>query len=323
MIIPQLIEPANVPFAMAPAATFGVYAIQAVLQGSQTLNTIQAFTSLALITLVTDPAARLLSAVPNLASSIGSFNRIQNYLLLESRKDQRNYSQIPLCASDVGQSLIDFQSEDPSLTSDNWMVCLSDASFRPAPEAKIVLKNISMNIRKGSLVMVTGSVGAGKSTLLKAILGELACEEGTVSVASKHIGFCAQSPWLQNGTIQQAICGFEEFKSKSADETWYDTVLEVCALNYDISRFVAGDQTIIGSRGAALSGGQRHRIALARALYARPKIFLLDDILSALDKQTEKHVTDKLFGTMGAFSKLGATVVMVTHASRLKQICPV
>ena len=127
------------------------------------------------------------------------------------------------------------------------------------------------------------------------------------------MAYCSQSPWLQSGSIRAAIIGVSD--EKLVDETWYNTVIDACALMFDLSKFRLGDQTLIGSRGVTLSGGQKHRVALARALYARPEVFLLDDVLSALDKRTEKTIADKLLGSNGLFKKLGATVVLVTHAS--------
>jgi len=77
---------------------------------------------------------------------------------------------------------------------------------------------------------------------------------------------------------------------------------------------------LIGSRGITLSGGQKHRVALARALFSRTDIFILDDILSALDKKTERVVIEKLFGTRGLFRRISATVIMVTHSSMYLQV---
>ena len=287
---------------MAPAATFGVYAIQAMIQGSESLSTVQIFTSLALITLVSYPATRLLAAAPNLAASVGCFDRIQEYLLADSRVDERLYSVRPP------------PDKVTAVAGETSAIRLQNASIRPAPGTECVLEKICVSISQGDLVMITGPVGVGKTTLLKAILGELPCDEGSIWVQSAHMAYCSQSPWLQNGTIRQAICGAEE--DKVVDTTWYSTVLDACALSQDILKFPAGDRTIVGSRGATLSGGQQHRVALARAIYSRARIFLLDDVLSALDKETENFITERLFETKGIFSQLGATVVMVTHASQ-------
>ena len=100
------------------------------------------------------------------------------------------------------------------------------------------------------------------------------------------------------------------------DEDWYDTVVDASALTHDISNFPNGDLTVIGSRGITLSGGQKHRVALARALYSRCDVFVLDDILSALDKKTERIIIEKLFGTKGLLLRINATVIMTTHSSK-------
>ncbi|KAG0653052.1 abc multidrug transporter B [Hyphodiscus hymeniophilus] len=306
---------ANVPEVIAPAATFGVYAIQAAMLGSETLNTVQAFTSLALIKLVSYPSTRLLAALPNLAASIGCLDRVQDFLLAEPRTDGRLCSELPHSLPGDGKAPIGKPSEAViPMTDDELAIRIDGTSIRPAPGAENVLDNVSLNIMKGSLVMITGPVGCGKTTLLKAILGEVPCNEGTVYVHSKQMAYWSQSPWLQNVSIRQTICGTME--EKSIDEGWYETVLEACALTHDISRFSAGDQMVVGSRGISLSGGQQHRLALARAIYARPKIFILDDVLSALDKETEKYIVRRLFGDSGIFAQLGATVLMVTHATQ-------
>lgn len=298
---------------MAPAATFGVYAIQASMHGSSFLDIAKAFTSLALITLVSYPATRLLAAVPNLAASVGCFDRITEYLVAVSRADQRI---CPADASDIPDTGKHLSRDQLSIITPvmegNMAICLDNASIRPAPGANILLRNVDLSIKKGGILMITGPVGVGKTTFLKLILGELSCDEGRLCVVSKHIAYCSQSPWLRNGTIRQAVCGTEEDK---VDETWFETVMDACAMNHDISRFRAGNRTVIGSRGSTLSGGQKQRVALARALYSRAKIFLLDDVLSALDKETEKSVTVRLFGDRGLFHQLGATVIMVTHSS--------
>jgi ATP-binding cassette subfamily C (CFTR/MRP) protein 1 len=145
------------------------------------------------------------------------------------------------------------------------------------------------------------------------------------------MGYCAQTPWLQNGTIQQNICGFID--ESDIDKVWYRTVLYACALEQDMALLDEGDQSMVGSKGVTLSGGQRQRVvgvldclrrmdanklqALARAVYARLNIVLLDDVLSALDSNTERQIVERLLGANGMFRKLGTTVVLVTHSSKL------
>ena len=315
-----------------PAATFVVYSIQAALQGSDHLDTNQAFTSLAIINLVTEPAARLLAALPRTTSRLGSFNRIQQFLLTTSRTDQRSCSEASMeltreVRSEVskGPASVSIQTGsdselDPkhiqsgnSATHPGSLAALVEtADIRPAEDAEVVLHNISLRIDQGSIVMIVGPVGAGKTTLLRALLGEVPCINGRISVMTRHIAYCAQTPWLPNSTVREAICG----PVSPIDETWYQTIVHACALDHDIVNLPNGHQTRIGSRGIVLSGGQKQRIALARAVYSRCSIFIFDDVFSALDKRTERTVVDRIFGPEGLIRKLGSTVVLVTHASQ-------
>ena len=176
---------ANSPSVMVPAATFSVYAIQAYLQGTESLNTVQAFTSLALIHLLTTPTAILLQAVPTAASSIGCFDRIQNYLLSESRVDGRIILPKVMALSGIAGEHEDNEAE-PS--PETLMVEIENASFRPAIDAEIVLPAVSLQIRCGATVMITGPVGAGKTTLLKAIIGDILPDSGAVYVKTRKMG---------------------------------------------------------------------------------------------------------------------------------------
>ncbi|KAH0285505.1 putative multidrug resistance protein, partial [Aureobasidium sp. EXF-3399] len=135
----------------------------------------------------------------------------------------------------------------------------------------------------------------GKSTLLQALLGEI-----------------TQHPWLTNTTIRSTIIG-----SSEANDTWYETVLAACDLDEDIKNLPEGDKTVVGSAGTALSGGQKQRLTLARAVYSRAPVLLLDDIFSGLDRRTEDRILDSLFGVQGLLRKTDrSTVVLVTHAER-------
>jgi ATP-binding cassette, subfamily C (CFTR/MRP), member 1 len=161
--------------------------------------------------------------------------------------------------------------------------------------------------------MVIGPVGAGKSSLLLGLLGELRSNKGFIRLYPETIGYCSQSAWLPNATIKQIISGADEICDE-VDEVWFRTVLYSCVLDVDIQLFPQGVDSVIGSRGLSLSGGQRQRLALARAVYQRPVLMLLDDIFSALDAKTETLVFERLFSATGLFRKQATTVVLATHA---------
>lgn len=117
------------------------------------------------------------------------------------------------------------------------------------------LQAINLAVPRGKITMVVGPVGCGKSTLIKAILGELPVMGGTVQLSSMRIALCDQTPWHVNGTVQQSIVGASDF-----DQRWYAAVVRSCALDEDLRQLPQGDQTQIGSKGIALSGGQSQRI---------------------------------------------------------------
>lgn len=161
--------------------------------------------------------------------------------------------------------------------------------------------------------MIIGPVGSSKITLLKAILQEVPVG-GSISRHFSSVALATQSAWLPNASVQSLICGMRS--STAMDERFYTQVLHACALTQDIEQLAIDDRTIIGSRGVTLSGGQRQRIALARAVYARENLILLDDILSALNASTEQLVVSRLPGKQGLLRKYGATILLVTHSVR-------
>jgi len=187
------------------------------------------------------------------------------------------------------------------------------AYIRPSKDASFIVRDLNMEVKPGTLTVIAGPIGSGKSTILKAILGEILCESGSMNIVSSNLAYCAQSPWLRNTSIQQSISELAD--DCALDEAWYNTVVYSCALNQDMEQFPDGDRTMIGSQGSMLSGGQRMRITLARALYSKPNIVLLDDVLSSLDETTGDLVMQRLFSPHGIFRKLGTTIVLVTHTS--------
>ncbi|GJN76137.1 hypothetical protein PLICBS_010249 [Purpureocillium lilacinum] len=156
---------------------------------------------------------------------------------------------------------------------------------------------------------IGGLFGSGKSTLLKAMLGEARLLRGHVHLARGPVAYCDPTAWLRLGSVRDNILGPSKF-----DEKWYATVLRACALERDVSQLDDGDMTCVGSGGNALSGGQKQRVSLARAVYSRCPILLLDNVFSALDQQTARGVFARLLGAGGLLREAGRTVVLATHA---------
>ena len=149
---------------------------------------------------------------------------------------------------------------------------------------KQTLTNVCLSVDKGDLVFITGPVGCGKSSILYSILREIPLLKGTISCDGK-VAWLGQQPWVFSGTIRENIL-FGEL----LDPQKYHAILHACDLHRDLQKFPDEDMTLIGERGIVLSGGQRTRVGLARALYSDADIYLLDDPLSALDTKVGYHV---------------------------------
>ncbi|KAI4485478.1 hypothetical protein M0804_006983 [Polistes exclamans] len=148
------------------------------------------------------------------------------------------------------------------------------------------LTRINLSIEPASLVAIVGQVGSGKSSLLQIILEELPVQEGFLKISGK-VAYVSQQPWIFASSIRQNIL-FGHIMDKSR----YKKTIQVCQLNEDIASFPHGDKTIVGERGISLSGGQRARINLARAVYANADIYLLDDPLSAVDARVSRRILE-------------------------------
>ncbi|THH08106.1 hypothetical protein EW145_g2928 [Phellinidium pouzarii] len=189
-----------------------------------------------------------------------------------------------------------------------------------APEAdhQFELHDISVVFPEGELTVITGPTASGKTAILLGLLGEMTLLPGEGRILmhkdpsrvdeqgyTHTIAYAAQTPWLQHQSIKDNILFGHTY-----DEARYNAVIEACALRTDLGIFEDGDATEIGARGVSLSGGQKARVALARAVYARSKYVLLDDPLSAVDSHTARFLYERLF--LGPLLK-NRTVILVTH----------
>jgi ATP-binding cassette subfamily C (CFTR/MRP) protein 1 len=274
----------NFPFLFNGLIVFVIFEVMAAVNGTPRLTAAEAFTSLALLNMIALPAARLLRSIPRCLASMGNVQRIESFLRSEKFEDWRGDLE------DDGRVVVEV---DGLSTKENKEV-----------------KPINFKAIKGSLTMVIGPVGCGKSTLLRCMQGEVKATSGSVSLSAKLVGYCGQAPWLPNDTIRSAIIGPS---TSTEDEHWYKKILSLCCLDTDFDQFPKGDLAEVGSKGLKLSGGQKQRIALARVLYARCPILLLDDFISGLDERTRNTIVNRLFVPDGFIKQQGITVILVTH----------
>ena len=170
-------------------------------------------------------------------------------------------------------------------------------------EVNNTLENISFEATSGTLTALVGPVGSGKGSVLHAILGEMPTQSGKIQI-NGSTSYASQEPWVFSGSVRQNILFGQAY-----DADRYQKVLNVCALEHDISKMDHGDLTLVGERGVSLSGGQKARVNLGRAIYRDADIYLLDDPLSAVDAHVGKHLFEECIKN---FLK-DKVVLLVTH----------
>ncbi|KAF2472940.1 putative ATP-binding cassette transporter [Lindgomyces ingoldianus] len=300
----------NVMFQMTTLATYVTFVVIAVTRrDGPSLDFKVLYGSLSALKLVTSPMILVLQQIPQIMASWASLERIQSFLHGDS---------ISHYAGDglPGSTGIDRIELDPIQTRESFkrqtpsfIVSMENATFA-IDDTKSLLFNIQLELPPQSLNMVVGKVGSGKSLLLRSLIGETKLLCGSFQAPSSGTAFCDQTVWLRNATVRENIIAEDTF-----EEPWYNSVVWSCGLVQDLTEMKKGDMTLIGSKGISLSGGQKNRISLARALYARKPILVADDIFSGLDSATEKLVFDRVFGRNGLLRKSGAMVILATHAT--------
>ncbi|OAA72471.1 multidrug resistance-associated protein 5 [Cordyceps fumosorosea ARSEF 2679] len=148
------------------------------------------------------------------------------------------------------------------------------------------LQDLNFTAGRKELLAVIGSVGCGKSSLLASLAGDMRKTEGEVVFGASR-AFCPQYAWIQNTSLQNNITF-----GKPMEKAWYKEVIDACALRSDLDMLPNGDQTEIGERGITISGGQKQRLNIARAIYFNADIVLMDDPLSAVDAHVGRHIFD-------------------------------
>ncbi|KAK2591549.1 hypothetical protein QQS21_010769 [Conoideocrella luteorostrata] len=281
---------ANALGLFAPVVTVVLFAVVAALRGER-LDTNTAFTTIAVLALVTHPANMIMTIVPSVVGSLANIDRIQCFLLERPRDDCRKIR----ADGDEGVE-----------------VNVDDVTVKFKDKTTSNLEKVSLKLPQHSITICAGPTGCGKTTLAKVILGEVSPTQGTVASKHARIGYCDQRAWIPTGTIRDIICAFGE----TIDEKKYKNVLSICCLDYDLARLSDGDKTVVGSRGVNISGGQRQRLALARLVYSGASIAVLDDTFSALDGTTESQLIENLLGPQGWFRKAKITAFVITNSAQ-------
>ena len=168
---------------------------------------------------------------------------------------------------------------------------------------RALLTDVDLRIPRGRLTVVLGPTGSGKSTLLDSLIGALAVTRGRVA-CSRSVAYVPQQPWIMSATLRDNVVFFG-----AADAAAFERAVASSQLAADLALLADGAETEIGERGINLSGGQKARVSLARAVYASREVYLLDDPLSALDAHVGERVLDDCF--LGALA--GRTRVLATH----------
>lgn len=246
------------------------------------------FPSLSLFLMMNGPILEFPRTLVSSINSLVSFQRVRDFLVSDELSNE-HFERLTPSARNFGETT----------------VLVRNASFgwKRAPEPAF-LRDIYFEARKGELSCIVGKVGCGKTSFLKAILGELHCHTGQIKIRG-NIAYVSQEMWLMNASLRENILFGHKY-----DENFYNLTIEACALTPDIELLPDGDQTEIGEMGISLSGGQKARVSLARAVYARADIYLLDDPLSAVDEHVAAHVMEKVLsseGILGTKTRIFAT----------------
>jgi ABC-type multidrug transport system fused ATPase/permease subunit len=272
---------ADVPTQLGP--------VIALAAARHSLDVASAFTSISLIMILTNPLSQIFQSIPAFIAAFTSLDHIQAYLSKDVTPDYRR----------------------SGTTEMQNMVEVIDATCGWVDGVN-VLNHIYVCIPKGGVTTIVGPSGCGKTTFVKTLLGEVTYFDGQVVLNHQQriIGYCGQLPYLRNATIRDNITGFSEFNASR-----YQDILEATDLTYDLCLMAQGDQTLVGGDGATLSGGQKRRVALARALYVNTQLYIFDEILSGLDAHTAAHVFDNVLGPTGLIKRRGGTVVYCTTST--------
>lgn len=194
---------------------------------------------------------------------------------------------------------------------------VNSVSFRYSENSNYAIKDISFKVESGQTVAIVGASGSGKSTLIDILLGVLTPESGEVLISGIQpaeaikkwpgsIGYVPQETFILNGSIEDNIkMGFDSVPNEI---TLINNSLLLSHLSDFVESLPQGTNTYVGDKGVKISGGQKQRLGIARALFTNPKLLVLDEATSSLDGKTESDITDSIKELKGS-----VTVILIAH----------
>lgn len=302
------------------------------------------FPALSLFHIFTGPVVLLPSLITSVIEASIALDRLTEYLNCEEKGEipasnftvdsshtprDRPQIQINNCDflwdSDLLQKRLALSQLKQSSSYDEEAALLIQEKDSAKSSNKIALQNINLQVKNSEFVCVLGNVGSGKSTLLNAILGELPVlpkltknDNYNNSCSSKFsvngsVAYCSQIPWILNTTVKENILFGSPY-----DEMRYFETINACDLADDLTILPNADETLVGEKGISLSGGQKARLSLARAVYANKDIYILDDILSAVDNHVAKNIIYKVLSSESGMLKDKIRVLVTNNLSVLR-----
>ncbi|XP_078443513.1 multidrug resistance-associated protein 11 isoform X2 [Wolffia australiana] len=265
-------------------STFGLFTLT-----GHPLNAATVFTCVALFNTLISPLNSFPWVINGLVDAMISVRRLNNFLSCpecDLGSDQQSDGHF---CGDSSSSICSIEGQSIPNLKNMAVICREAvcvwSSSNQEPKT-IVSLSINLAIPRGIFVAVIGEVGSGKSSMLSSLLGEMRTLQGSIS-CNGTVAYAPQVPWIMSGSLRDNILFGEPY-----DAIRFGDVLHACALDIDTSKMVGGDMAHVGEKGANLSGGQRARIALARALYQKSDIYFLDDVLSAVDAHVSRWILE-------------------------------
>lgn len=230
------------------------------------------------------------------------------------------------CILTEHQELNFHDQEYPNIEREGEKIHLENIEYRHVcfgyQQDDFVIKDFNLKVNRGEKIAVTGRIGSGKTTLLKNIVGLLPMDSGEVYCNGKRIenvtdffhppfgAYLSQTPKLFMDTVKDNVLLGMDVSEQSLSVAIYKSVL-----NQDIRQMDKGIETLVGADGKKISGGQRKRIALARALIRKTELFVIDDLSSGLDQNTEKEIWENIF------ADTEITYIIATNNEQIVKLC--